>query len=63
MRDYGSDKPDLRVPLRLTELTDVMKSVDFKVFAGPANSPGGRVAGLLVPRGGELTRGEIDGYT
>jgi aspartyl-tRNA synthetase len=63
MRRYGTDKPDLRVPLELTELTDVMKSVAFKVFAGPANAPGGRVAGLLVPRGGELTRGEIDGYT
>jgi len=60
---YGSDKPDLRVPLRFTELTDVMKGVSFKVFAGPANAPGGRVAGLLVPRGGELSRGEIDAYT
>ncbi|MGH8660479.1 MAG: aspartate--tRNA ligase [Burkholderiales bacterium] len=63
MRRYGSDKPDLRVPLELTELTDVMKGVAFKVFAGPAGTPGGRVAGLLVPRGGELTRGEIDSYT
>jgi aspartyl-tRNA synthetase len=63
LRDYGSDKPDLRVPLKLTELTDVMKSVEFKVFAGAAAAPGGRVAGLLVPRGGELTRGEIDAYT
>src|SRR5579871_990259 len=63
MRDYGSDKPDLRVPLKLTELSDVMRTVEFKVFAGPASTPGGRVAGLLVPRGGELTRGEIDGYT
>jgi aspartyl-tRNA synthetase len=60
---YGSDKPDLRVPLQLTELTDVMKGVAFKVFSGPAGTPGGRVAGLLVPRGGELTRGEIDAYT
>jgi aspartyl-tRNA synthetase len=63
MREYGSDKPDLRVPLRLTELTEVMKSVDFKVFSGPANSAGHRVAGLLIPKGGELTRGEIDAYT
>src|SRR5438132_1088150 len=63
MREYGSDKPDLRVPLRLTELTEVMKSVDFKVFSGPANTAGHRVAGLLVPKGGELTRGEIDAYT
>ena len=60
---YGSDKPDLRVPLKFTELTDVMKSVDFKVFSASANAVGGRVAGLLVPRGGELTRGEIDAYT
>lgn len=63
MRRYGSDKPDLRVSLVLTELTDVMRDVDFKVFSGPANAPEGRVAGLLVPGGGELTRGEIDGYT
>ncbi len=63
MRGYGSDKPDLRVPLKFTELTEVMKSVDFKVFSGPADTPGHRVAGLLIPRGGELTRGEIDAYT
>jgi len=59
---YGSDKPDLRVPLKFTELTDAMKSVEFKVFSGPANAADGRVAGLLVPGGGELTRGEIDAY-
>jgi len=63
MLKYGSDKPDLRVPLQLTELTDVMKAVDFKVFAGAANAPNGRVAGLLIPGGGALTRGEIDSYT
>ena len=63
MRDFGSDKPDLRVPLKLAELTEVMKSVEFKVFSGPANLPGHRVAGLLVPKGGELSRGEIDAYT
>ncbi len=63
MRLYGSDKPDLRVSLVLTELTDVMRDVDFKVFSGPANTPDGRVAALLVPGGGALTRGEIDGYT
>jgi aspartyl-tRNA synthetase len=63
VRDYGSDKPDLRVPLKFTELTEVMKSVEFKVFSGPANTPAHRVAGLLVPKGGELTRGEIDAYT
>jgi aspartyl-tRNA synthetase len=60
---FGSDKPDLRVTLELTELTDAMKNVPFKVFSGPANQPGGRVAGLRVPGGGALTRGEIDGYT
>src|SRR5689334_10372897 len=60
---YGNDKPDLRVRLELTELTDVMKDVAFKVFSGPANTPGGRVAALRVPGGSSLTRGEIDGYT
>jgi aspartyl-tRNA synthetase len=60
---YGSDKPDLRVSLKLTELTDAMKTVAFKVFSGPANAKDGRVAGLLIPKGGELTRGEIDAYT
>src|SRR5579864_231703 len=63
MLKYGSDKPDLRVPLQLTELTDTMKSVDFKVFSAAANAPNGRVAGLLVPGGGALTRGEIDSFT
>ena len=63
MARYGSDKPDLRVPLEFTELTDIMKSVEFKVFSGPANAAGGRVAGLCIPGGGALTRGEIDAYT
>jgi aspartyl-tRNA synthetase len=63
MRLYGSDKPDLRVKLEFTELTDVMKDVDFKVFSGPANAEDGRVVGLRVPGGGEMSRGEIDGYT
>ena len=63
MNSYGSDKPDMRVALKLTELTDAMKDVAFKVFSGPANTPGGRVAGLLVPGGATLTRGEIDAYT
>jgi aspartyl-tRNA synthetase len=63
MRDYGVDKPDLRVPLKLAELTEVMRDVDFKVFSGPANSPGGRVAALRIPGGGMLTRGEIDACT
>ncbi len=63
MRDYGSDKPDLRVPLLLTELTDLMKDVEFKVFRAAADLPGGRIAALRIPRGGSLTRKEIDEYT
>ena len=63
MRDYGSDKPDLRVPLKLTELTDLMKAVEFKVFRGAAELPNGRVAALRVPGGGSLSRKEIDDYT
>ena len=63
MHRYGSDKPDLRVKLEFTELTDVMKDVDFKVFSGPATTPGGRVVALRVPGGSEMSRGEIDGYT
>jgi len=62
MSRFGSDKPDLRVPLTLTELSDVMQQVEFKVFSAAANLPGGRVAGLRVPGGGALTRGEIDAY-
>jgi aspartyl-tRNA synthetase len=62
MRDYGSDKPDLRIPLKLTEITDAVKDVDFKVFSGPANTPGGRVCALRVPGGGVFTRGELDAY-
>jgi len=63
MRRFGSDKPDLRVKMEFTELTDVMREVDFKVFSSAALSKGGRVAALRVPGGGEMTRGEIDGYT
>ncbi|MED5619615.1 aspartate--tRNA ligase [Ideonella sp. BN130291] len=63
MHRFGSDKPDLRVNLEFTELTEVMKDVDFKVFSGPATTPGGRVVALRVPKGGEMSRGEIDGYT
>jgi aspartyl-tRNA synthetase len=63
MHKYGSDKPDLRVKLQFTELTDVMRDVDFKVFSAPATSKGGRVAALRVPGGGEMSRGEIDAYT
>ncbi|MEP7083107.1 MAG: aspartate--tRNA ligase [Betaproteobacteria bacterium] len=63
MRDYGSDKPDLRVPLKFTELTDLMKTVEFKVFRGAADLPNGRVVGLRVPGGATLSRKEIDDYT
>ena len=66
MFKYGSDKPDLRVKLEFTELTDLMKRVEFKVFSGAANMAGGRVVALRVPGGGGeggLTRGDIDGYT
>lgn len=63
MLRFGSDKPDLRVKLEFTELTDVMKDVDFKVFASAAAQPGGRVVALRVPGGAELSRKEIDDYT
>ena len=67
MHQYGSDKPDLRVKLAFTELTDVMADVDFKVFSGAANMKGGRVVALRVPggsvEGGGISRGEIDAYT
>jgi aspartyl-tRNA synthetase len=63
MRRFGSDKPDLRVKLEFTDLTDAVRDVDFKVFSTPANSKDGRVAAIRVPRGGEMTRSEIDGYT
>ncbi len=63
MARFGSDKPDLRVTLELTDVTDAVKDVAFKVFSGPANSPDGRVAALRVPGGGVFTRGEIDEYT
>jgi aspartyl-tRNA synthetase len=63
MRLYGSDKPDLRVKLQFTELTDVMADVEFKVFSGPATMKDGRVVALRVPGGAEMSRGEIDSYT
>jgi aspartyl-tRNA synthetase len=63
MARYGSDKPDLRIPLELVEVSDLMKEVDFKVFSGPANDERGRVAALRVPGGNELTRKQIDDYT
>ncbi len=63
MHLYGSDKPDLRVKLQFTELTDVMGDVDFKVFSTPATTKGGRVVALRVPGGASISRGEIDAYT
>jgi len=63
MRLYGSDKPDLRISMAFTELTDVMADVDFKVFSEPAKMANGRVVALCVPGGGALSRGEIDAYT
>ena len=62
MRRYGSDKPDLRVPLELVDVADLVRGCDFKVFAAPAADPRGRVAALRVPQGGKLTRKEIDEY-
>lgn len=63
MQRFGTDKPDLRISLELCEVADLMESVEFKVFAGPANDPEGRVAALRLPGGGELSRKEIDEYT
>ena len=63
MRRFGSDKPDLRVKLEFTDLTDAVRDVDFKVFSTPANTKDGRVAALRVPKGSELSRGDIDSYT
>ena len=63
MLRFGTDRPDLRIPLELVDLGDIMQAVEFKVFAGPANDPGGRVAALRVPGGNDLSRKDIDGYT
>jgi len=63
LRRYGSDKPDLRIPLELIDVADLVKGCDFKVFAAPAADPNGRVAALCVPQGSKLTRKEIDDYT
>ncbi|RMH16538.1 MAG: aspartate--tRNA ligase [Gammaproteobacteria bacterium] len=63
MEKYGSDHPDLRIPLELVSIGDCLVDVEFKVFSGPANDPAGRVAALRVPKGGSLTRKEIDDYT
>jgi aspartyl-tRNA synthetase len=63
MRRFGSDKPDLRVPLELVDVADLVRGCEFKVFAGPAADPKGRVTALRVPQGGQLSRKEIDDYT
>ncbi len=63
MRRFGTDRPDLRIPLELVDVTDLVREVEFKVFAGPANQAGGRVAALPVPQGGRLSRLQIDSYT
>lgn len=63
MQRFGVDRPDLRIPLELVDVGDLMQAVEFKVFSGPANNPNGRVAALRLPQGGSLTRKEIDDYT
>lgn len=63
MERFGSDKPDLRIPLELVDVNDLMQQVDFKVFNGPANDPKGRVAALKVPGGAQISRKQIDDYT
>ena len=63
MDRFGSDKPDLRIPLELVEIKDLLKDIEFKVFAGPANDPACRVAALKVPGGSEISRRQIDDYT
>ena len=63
MSRYGSDRPDLRIPLELVDIADEMRDVDFKVFSGPANDPNGRVVAMRVPEGGEMSRSVIDELT
>jgi len=63
MNRFGTDRPDLRIPLELIEVSDLMTAVEFKVFRDPANAPSGRVAALRVPKGGELSRKKIEEYT
>ncbi|MFL0796920.1 MAG: aspartate--tRNA ligase [Cellvibrionaceae bacterium] len=63
MHKYGSDKPDMRIPLELVEIKDLLKDIDFKVFAGPANDPKCRVAAIKVPGGASIPRKKIDAYT
>ncbi len=60
---FGIDRPDLRIAIELTEITDLMRDVEFKVFSGPANDPKGRIAAMRVPEGNRLSRAQIDGYT
>lgn len=63
IRDYGIDRPDLRINMKLVDVADLLQNIDFKVFAGPAKDPKGRVAALRVPQGAKMTRKEIDDYT
>ena len=63
MEDYGCDKPDLRIPLKLIEISDLVSNEEFKVFSGPANEEGSRVVALKIPQGNNLSRGQIDEYT
>src|SRR6202012_3059099 len=63
MRLYASDKPDLRIALELVDVADLVRDCDFKVFAGPAKDPRGRVAALRVPGGNTMPRSQIDDYT
>ena len=63
MEDYGCDKPDLRIPLKLIEISDLVANEEFKVFSGPANEEGSRVVALKIPKGNNLSRGQIDEYT
>ncbi|WP_018274099.1 aspartate--tRNA ligase [Teredinibacter turnerae] len=63
MEKYGSDKPDMRIPLEMVEIKDLMKDVEFKVFSAPANDPKSRVTAMRVPKGGEIPRKKIDAYT
>lgn len=63
MQRYGSDKPDLRIPIELVEIKDLLKDIEFKVFAGPANDPKCRVTAMKVTGGGSISRKQIDGYT
>ena len=63
MRRYGSDKPDLRIPMEMVDVADLVKDIEFAVFSGPANDPKGRVAALRVPGGAQFSRKQIDEYT